>query len=666
MVTYTDKDRLVAGVPLGGIGTGKLEIDNRIKIINVTISNNWTKPIKILRGFHIFIKPKGEKRGGGFLFQRDSGLYRLSEFRGDIIYEGMYPFVMVKGKNEKIEVTLEAFSPIIPHDLKNSSLPVVGLSLRIKGSDGIIGISFPNIVGSVNIGRVNEKVENGVIHKNVKANDYDPAKGNITFISNHADDIVAQYNLKKKPSEASNFWISPYENDEPWIKLNNEENINDDPHEVTGLRDDPASIIISNYHDDEEIKYVFAWYFNGKHVYYPYGHYYENFFHDSLEVANYFMESFDLLREKAKKFHDIKVDGWLKDAIINSAYVLSSGTILDEKGRFGIYEAPQAFPYVSTIATCYEFGSLPVILFYPELEKSTLTLLRSYVREDGYVPHDLGYSSLDSPVDGTTSPPKWKDMNPTFILLVYRYYKSTNDFQFLKETYPVLIKVMKWELNKCKDGLPILEGEMDNAFDSTIIKGHDSYTSSLFIASLIAMREIAKLMGDNDTVEMMQEKIKEARESFKKMFNGKYFKAWEGEDGCFTTQVFGEWWTQMLGLESIVDEEMIKKALESIVKINGNVSPYCVPNLVKEDRKIVTTSVQTYSSWPRITFAICWLAYKKGVTDALNMCKKEWDNLVRIGHVWDQPSRINGFSGKPEMFYLDHYIGSPAIWSFLF
>jgi len=665
MVTYTDKEGLYAGVPLGGIGAGKLEIDNKIKIVNVTIANNFTNPIKILRGFHIFIKPEGEK---GFFFQRDyevNGLYKIPEFNGNIIYEGLYPFVTIRGKNEKIEIELEAFSPIIPHDLKNSTLPAAGISLRIKGSNGIVAISFPNIVGSVNLSRINEKVRDGVIHKNLRANDYDPAKGNTTFISDHADEIVAQYNVRRMPSKTNQF---EWEEDEPWLKLDNNEKPRDDPHEVTGYREEPASIIISNYRDGEEIRYVFAWYFTGKQVYYPYGHYYENFFHDSFEVANYFMENFDTLRKKTKKeFHDyIKIDGWLKDAIINSAYILSAGTILDEKGRFGIYEAPQNFPAVGTIATTHEFGSLPVILFYPELEKSFLTLLRSYIREDGYVPHDIGYSSLDCPADGALTSPKWKDMNPTFILLVYRYYKMTGDMEFLKETYPLLIKVLKWELNQCKDGLPLLEGEVDSSFDATIINGHDSYTSSFFIASLIAMREIAKLMGDNDTAKFVEEKIKEARESYKKMFNGKYFIAWEGEDGCFSAQVFGEWWTQMLGLESIVDEEMIKKALESIVKINGNASSYCVPNLVKENGKIVQKSVQTYSSWPRMTFAISWLAYRKGVADALNMSKKEWDNLVRMGYVWDQPSRIVAFDGKHESFYLDHYVGSPAIWSFMF
>ncbi|SAI85024.1 uncharacterised protein [Saccharolobus solfataricus] len=418
MVTYTDKDRIVAGVPLGGIGTGKLEIDNKVRITNITIRNNWGNPIKLLRGFHIYIKPKDKR---GFLFQKDSGLYKVSEFRGEILYEGKYPVVTVKGKNDDVEVVLEAFSSIIPRDVKNSSLPAVGISLRVKGSrEGIVAISFPNIVGSVSIGRLNERIRNGVIHKNIKANDYDPAKGNTSLISENVSKIITQYNLKRKPSETINFWLSQYENEEPWVKLDREEEVTDDPHEVTGHRDDPASILISNYSEGDEIRYVFAWYFTGKHVFYPYGHYYENFFKDSLEVAKYFLDNFNELRNKI--FHNIvNVKDWLGDAIINSAYILSSNTWLDEKGRFAIYEAPQNCPYLGTIGACYEFGSLPVILMFPELEKSFLKLLIRHIREDGYVPHDLGYHSLDSPIDGTTSPPRWKDMNPSLILLVYRY-----------------------------------------------------------------------------------------------------------------------------------------------------------------------------------------------------------------------------------------------------
>lgn len=152
------------------------------------------------------------------------------------------------------------------------------------------------------------------------------------------------------------------------------------------------------------------------------------------------------------------------------------------------------------------------------------------------------------------------------------------------------------------------------------------------------------------------------------MFNGKYFIAWEGMNAIFTAQIFGEWWARMLDLEPIVDKEKIVSALSYIVKVNGNTSPYCVPNLVTENGKVIPLSPQTYSSWPRMTFAICWLAYKYGIKDSLSLCEKEWNNLVKQGLVWNQPSRISSINGKPDPFvdFLDHYIGSPAIWSFLF
>jgi len=43
-------------------------------------------------------------------------------------------------------------------------------------------------------------------------------------------------------------------------------------------------------------------------------------------------------------------------------------------------------------------------------------------------------------------------------------------------------------------------------------------TISNFITSLIALREITKLMGDSEMVKLEEEKIKEARESYKKIF----------------------------------------------------------------------------------------------------------------------------------------------------
>ncbi|MBP1357552.1 MAG: hypothetical protein JZD40_03580 [Sulfolobus sp.] len=677
MVKYTSSSTLSSGLPLGGIGAGKIELSPENKMINVTIANNWNSPIREVIGYHIFIKPEDDIP---FFFQKNIRIRSVNTIDTQLEYEGIYPFVMITGRHKNINVTLEAFSPIIYKDVKDSSLPAVAFKITIKGSkSGLLAFSMSNLSGTRNIGRMNSKLKDGVFHINSKVKEIDPAMGNTTLISDSTESVIAQYNIRRRPSETVKFWGEVYENEKPWIDLVNGKIPEDDIHEVTGMNDEPASIVIARYEENKPVKFVFAWYFTGKHVYYPYGHYYQNFFKDSEEVARYFMENFDKFESKSKEWQETIIPkylpDWLRDAIVNSTYIMSTNTWLDEKGRFSILEGSINCPCHGTIGTCYDLGSLPVIKMWPELEKSFLETFLNYIRDDGYVPHDLGVYSLDDPTDGTTAPPKWKDLNPTFLLMIYRYIKFTGDKDFLDNYYPKLLKILDWILKQDKDndGLPELEGEMDTAFDALRVKGIDSYTSSIFIASLEAMRELAKLQGDIETVSKVNEFLIKARNSFNKLYNGRYFKAWLGEpdvsNAVFTAQVFGEWWASLLGLEHITDVDKIRSSLETIAKINGNASNYCTPNLVSEDGKILDISGQTYSSWPRLVFALSWLGYKQyGIKEWLDLAKKEWDNLVRLGKVWDQPSRINGHTGNadPPIGYLDHYIGSSSLWSYVF
>lgn len=676
MVEYSSDDKLVAGVPLGGIGAGKIEINNKGKIINITIFNNKGNPIPTIRGFHILIKPDD---GNPFFLEKDLPFLSLKSLESNIIaYKGLYPFVSLTGSNGVIKAELTAFSPIIPKNLHDSTLPAVGFSIKVEGSaSGLIAVSFPNIVGTNPIGRINiSQDKNKIIFTNTKSIDIDPRNGEIVLMGD-AIDMITQYNINVKPEIAlyNRTWKEKFENEDPWKAIINGEKYKEDVHEVSGLWDDPGGILIFKYNRNSEIKFVLSWYIRGKHVLYPYGTYYQRNFSNAIEVAEYFYKNFDKLRNESANFHKIVYNNtdlpdWLKDAIINSSYILSSSTILDDKGRFSIYEAPEVCPCVGTIAAlCYEGGSLPVLLLFPQLEKSYLSLLANSMREDGYVPHDLGVHSLDHPVDGTTSPPRWKDLNPTFILLVYRYFKFTNDLDFLKEMYPKMLKAIKWELSQSKDGIPELEGQGDTGFDTMPVKGIDSYTLSIYIASILALRETAKILKDYDTLNYMNNLLKKAREVYNTLFNGKYFIPWIGTpkiDGVFLGQLIGEWWSEILGLEPITEEEKITSSLEFMLKVNANASNFCTPNLVSEDGKILVFSSQAYSSWPRLVFAMGAIGYKRN-KKWLDVVRKEWENLVKKGLVWNQPSRVNSLTGYPDppTRYLDHYIGNASIWSFL-
>lgn len=677
MVTYTWRDEVKAGVPLGGIGAGKLEINNKGKLVNLTIFGNAGDPIPRARGFHVFVMPEDSEP---FFLEKELIVYGMERYESDdLIYEGAYPFFRLRGRKGKVTAELEGFSPIIPRNLEDSTLPAAGFAVRVSGSGrGLVAVSFPNLVGSSPVGRIDERVEGGVRFRNLRLLDFDPRKGEVSLLTDaKGARVVVQYNINLKPEIVlrSSSLKEAHESGEPWLSLMKGDEPEGDVHEVTGLWDDPAGMLILPYEEGAEARFVVSWYATGRWIQHPYGFYYHRRFSSSLEVGEYFLREFDRLRRGSLALHDIKANlpDWLKDAIINSAYILSASTILDERGRFGIYEAPEVCPCVGTIAAlCYEGGSLPLVMHFPELEKEFLRLLANSMRDDGYVPHDLGLHSLDLPIDGTTAPPRWKDTNPTFVLLVYRYYKFTGDLDFVRELYPRLLKALEWELRQDRDGdgVPETEGDGDTGFDTTPIKGVDSYTTSLYIASLLALREIARALGDEGTIRRLDGLVEKARKVYASLYNGKYFIAWRSKDEertfLFMAQLVGEWWVELLGLEKIIDEEKISSALKHLLEVNGRASPYCTPNMVEEDGRVVDMGPQSYSSWPRLVFAIGWLGYKRD-RRWLDVVKKEWDNLVRNGLVWNQPSRINSRDGRPQPErYLDHYVGNASIWSFLF
>ncbi|BCU67923.1 hypothetical protein HS7_13600 [Sulfolobales archaeon HS-7] len=666
MVLYSDENEIRAGVPLGGIGTGKIEINNKGKMINVTIFNNRGFPIRKVRGFHILIIPD---HGEPFFLERELPFLTLNYEPNRLLYEGSYPFFTLTGEKGNVVAKVRGFSPIIPHNLHDSTLPAVGFKVELN-THGSVAISFPNIVGSNPIGRINELREEKVLFRNPKAFDVDPRKGEVVIMGK-ASTVVQQYNLDVRPEIAlkRNVWEEKYESDDVWKSLLKREVPKSNVHEVTGFWDSPASLLVFRY-EGEPVKFVLSWYVTGKHLQYPYGSYYHNNFSDASEVAEYFYDNFDRLESESGflKYIPEELPEWLRDAIANSAYTLSSNTVLDERGRFSIYESPENCPYLGTIAAlCYEGGSLPILLFYPELEKSFLKMMGDTMR-NGYVPHDLGLHSLDHPADGTTAPPPWKDTNPTFVLLIYRYYKFTRDLNFLAEMYPKMIEAIRWEASAGREGVPELEGQGDTGFDAMSIKGLDSYTTSLYIASLEALKQSAKVFNDGETEKWVSSLLKKAREKFEQLYNGNYFKPWEGEpkvDGIFLGQFIGQWWAEILELDSVSDEDKISSSLEFALKISHTSSPHCTPNLVGTDGKILDFSVQAYSSWPRLVFSTGWIGSKRNKA-WFDVIKKEWDNLVKRGLVWNQPSRINGFTGEPESpSYLDHYIGNSSIWSFV-
>ncbi len=673
MVRLTSSDK-EAGVPLGGIGAGKIEISNKGRLINLTIANNWSFPIREMPGFHVFVLPDD---GEPFFLQSELIFLELNKLAVPLEYEGRYPFAVLRGGRSGVRAELEAFSALIPGDLRDSSLPAVGLSVKVGGSkSGLVAISAGNIVGVSKIGRYNEELRNGIRMRNAKANDLDPYNGEVVLVAERPKAVVRQYNFHVSRGLEKTLRLRRLiENEKPWRDLMEGRMPESDAGESAGGYYLPAGMVVSEYEEGEEVKFVLAWYFNKPWVYYPYKHYYSNFFPNAEEVADYFLENFEELRAGTRRWQEELVDPalpeWLRDAIINSTYILSSSTWLDERGRFGIFEGTQVGPMLSTIGgVCYEAGSLPAVLMFPELEKSTILQFAAAMREDGYVPHDLGIYSLDAPSDGTTAPPKWKDTNATFVLMVYRYYLRTRDAEFLRAVYPYVERAVEWMISRDKDGdgLPEHEGSGDQGYDEVPMEGVSSYVATLHIAALEAAAKIAEALGRDAS--RYSALLAKAKASLMRLFDGRKFIPWTGKpdhhNAVFLAQIFGQWWAHLLDLDDVADRRAVLSALDEMYRVNGHASRYCTPNMAKEGESLDDLDEQLTSSWPRLVFAMSALAYAMGKREWLELAKKEWDNLVEKGLAWNQPSLIHARDGNPDSPFLDHYIGSAALWSFTY
>ena len=668
------------GVPLGGIGAGKVELDARGRLVNITIMNNWSRPVKEMAGFHVLVAPDD---GEPFFLQCGLPLMpRLGRLSVRTELEARWPVARLRGGRGSVAAELEAFSPIVPGDLKDSSLPAVMLRVWVRGSrSGRVAVSMTNLVGKSNVGRANVAVRGGFKAVNARADPYDHSRGDMTLVSDDAVSVIAQYNVNVERNRAPRVCGLGPENEAPWESVIEGSAYRGDSGEASGSNYLPAGIVVSRYDHGSPATFVMAWHFNQPSELFPYEHYYANFFRDSEEVARYLLEEGEGLLAKTLEWQERLVDPslpeWLRDAIVNSAYILSSSTWLTRDGRFAIYEAPEHGPMMTTIGgATYEAGSLPVVLMFPELERSTLEQLARHQRPDGYVPHDLGTDSLDAPSDGTTAPPGWKDLAPTFILLVYRYYRRTGDLGALRSLYGAALRAYRWELAQDVDGdgLPEAAGSGDTSFDCVPLAGKVSYVSSLWIASLLALREMARALGDGATEAEVEGRIRAARESFRRLVRGGRARAWtDGPEpdrgGVMLAQSFGDWWAYLLGLEPVLDEATRSAMLGELLSTSARASQRCgAPNVVAGlPWSPVYAYDQLNSSWPRLVFAISALGY--GVTGDLawlEVARREWDNLVAQGLQWNQPSLVHCDTGRPDENFLDHYIGSAALWSFTY
>ncbi|RPI41961.1 MAG: hypothetical protein EHM46_05770, partial [Bacteroidetes bacterium] len=159
--TYMRSDRARSGIAIGGLGTGSVELRKDGQFYNWTLMNNWplgTGSPFVIRSFPrngdeesllfflVRYQVEGEQPRIRLLQVNNSlsegGLQGIDYYYpwmsavDRIDYSASFPFTTLTFTDPELPFTIrmEAFSPFIPHDVKNSSLPGAIFNFRVDAT----------------------------------------------------------------------------------------------------------------------------------------------------------------------------------------------------------------------------------------------------------------------------------------------------------------------------------------------------------------------------------------------------------------------------------------------------------------------------------------------------------------------------------------------------
>ena len=611
-------------LPLGGIGSGTISLDHNGLLVDWDIfGHRPNSPEVPPQMFAIRVAGKGREPMAKVLQRRSWH----GQPECDVSYvQGMeiqaeYPLARFDfcDPDLPVSVSLEAFSPFIPLNSKDSGVPAVLFIYEVtnpqrEAVEVSLVACLPNLVGYDGESDIDVEASPG-FGGNVNAL---WRKGRTVGI-----DMTSQRTPRAHPTSGSmtltclsgaNFWVlgMPYPPHALWKPFRQEGEV--PVKEMTATEPSPkgktfAGALISKFRlgprQTRRVVFLLTWHFPNRQ---PepsrranIGRMYNNWFSNSRQVAEYVVANFRRLEEQTKLFHETLFDStlprWLLDLVAAPLAVLRSpSTEWMENGDFGIWEGSGLSH--TTKGCCgincthvLNYAIAPALLF-PDLERRTRELDARYLvdRETGAF-LDKFYRGF--PAEHSSPQTITIDSTPGFALKVYRDYLWTGDRKVLERMWKPLCRAMDFFVGRDRDGdgLPEMEkrrGWKDYApnntfyttFDPMTMYGAASFVCSWWLAALRASEEMAAVLGDDQRRAQFRRLFEQGTKSFeRKLWNGRYYDLCDPQatpekrvgdyaHGLMTDQVIGQWYSHLLDLGRVHNRQRVARALRQIYKHN--------------------------------------------------------------------------------------------------
>ncbi len=623
---FTGANLKMIAFPLGGIGTGSISLGGRGQLRDWEIFNRPDKGNSPDYCFPaIWVQPQGRKAVARILearmtppYEGPSGLGARNvpgfpRLRG-ATFKGAFPFAWIDFDDDKlpVRVSLEAFNPLVPLDVEASGLPLAVLRYSIKNPDSIpakVGIAFSlqNPVGSEGRQAVfrEEQGVSGLFMDNPFLPTSDSLKGSVALCVVRAPGGSVSYLRGWRRAQwwdgVLTFW--------------------DDFTEDGGLDSTvPAVMPVGSLAVSEtipaggevQVTYFITWHFpnrtpercgwkavEGKEKEVV-GNYYTKRFKDAWDVSVHAARELVSLEARSRRFFEELQSSTLPPAVLDAALsnlstLVTNTTFRTADGGFHGFEG------CSDHAGCCH-GSCTHVWNYEQATAFVFPSFARSLRESEFLRNTMesGLMGFRSYLpDGEKI---WDraaaDGQMGCLMKLYREWKLSGDTDWLRRLWPQARRALEfawithgWDGDR--DG--VMEGAQHNTYDVEFY-GPNPLSGIWYLGALRAGEEMAHAVGDGEAASEYRRLYENGRDWIDtNLFNGEYYiqkvvprpadqiaeglKAGMGAvdtltpdyqmgDACLTDQLLGQFMAHVVGLGYLVDEDHVRKSLQSIFRYN--------------------------------------------------------------------------------------------------
>ncbi|WP_446745027.1 GH116 family glycosyl hydrolase [Silvibacterium acidisoli] len=379
---------------------------------------------------------------------------------------------------------------------------------------------------------------------------------------------------------------------------------------------------------------------------------------DGLLHADEWSEAID--KWQAPYVNDASKPLWYRGMLFNELYVLTDGGTFwgRQQGApktttptFALLESMD-YAYYGTLDVAF-YATLPMLKFWPTIDKQTLNQFGETVNKEwpeqglwvwkteqtgepvshkrkviGAVPHDFGvpegdpFVSVNEP--GIQDTNNWKDLNPKWVLMVYRDYVMTGhkDLDFLRHNYPAMKQAMQYLRQfDTGGGIPENSDYPDQTYDDWVVHGVSAYSGGLWLAASRALEETAKILGDTATATEYHNLFLKGQKTYiSQLWNGEYFSydtKSPTKDAIQADELAGQWYADLTGLGDIVPHRMqvsnMKKIFDyNVMKFNNGTMG--AVNGMNPDGT-VTKNSEAKEVWVGTTYGFAGILMAEGMKD---------------------------------------------------